>query len=312
MDKVCSMKEAISRYVHDGNLIYIGGWQGSVPYAAAHEIIRQEKKNMKLIAGASCEVGDHLVAAGCINEVYISWIGNDATKGSHAIRRAWQEGIPQKLTIHDFNNMGIVGMLLGGYYNLPFVPLMGMVGSDMIEHNSIIRFTYDPFSPDENIEVPVVPSIQPDVAILHVQRADGNGNSHRWGALSLDQLAGMAAKKVIITCEELVTSDLIRNDPNRTMIPGMKVAAVVHEPWGAHPSHMPGFYEADWDYRLNVSGEASKKFDSHEAFLTEWVYELEDRKAYLEHYVKLFGYERLEKLRLKEPILSASVNYGWR
>ncbi|GAB7389348.1 CoA transferase subunit A [Bacillaceae bacterium] len=309
MCKVQSMKEAITQYVQDGDLIYLGGWQGNVPYAAAHEIIRQNKKNLKLIAGASCEVGDHLIAAGCVNEVYISWIGNDATKGSHAIRRAWQQGIPHRLTIHDFNNMGIIAMLLAGYYNLPFVPVKGMVGTDLIKYNSIIRYTRDPFS---NEDLPVVPAMRPDVAILHVQRADENGNCHRWGALSLDQLAGMAAKKVIITCEELVTSDLIRHDPNRTMIPGIKVSAVVHEPWGAHPSHMPGFYEADWEFRINVSGKASREVETHEAYLREWVYGVEDRKAYLEHYVQRFGYEKLEKLRLKEPLLSGSVNYGWR
>jgi len=312
MSKIYSMEDAIKKYVNDGDMIYLGGWQGSVPYAAAHEIIRQNKRNLKLIAGASCEVGDHLVAAGCVNEAYISWIGNDATKGSHAIRRAWQEGIPQKLEIYDFNNMAIISMLLGGYYNLPFVPLKGMVGSDMIENNSIVRFTTDPFSTEDNKQIPVVPGIQPDVAILHVQRSDLHGNSHRWGVLSFDHLAGMAAKKVIITCEELVSSDLIRSDPNRTMIPGIKVAAVVHEPWGAHPAHMPGYYEADWDYRLNISGEASRKLETHESYLEEWVYGVKDRKEYLEHYVDRFGYSQLEKLRLKDPILSPSVNYGWR
>ncbi|MED2973223.1 CoA-transferase [Fictibacillus sp. B-59209] len=312
MNKVNSMEEAIRKYINDGDLVYFSGWQGSVPYAAAHEIIRQNKRNLRLIAGASCEVGDHLIAAGCVNEAYVSWIGNDVTKGSHAIRRAWQEGVPQKLVIHDFNNMGIVALLLGGCYNLPFIPIKGMTGSDLAENNSIIRYTKDPFSADGNSEVPIVPGLQPDVAILHVQRSDAKGNSHRWGALSLDQLAGMAAKKVIITCEELVSTDLIQHDPNRTLLPNVKVAAVIHEPWGAHPSHVPGYYEADWNYRKNVSGKACRTLETHETYLNEWVYEVGNRKEYLEHYVNQYGYSQLENLRLKDPILSQSVNYGWR
>lgn len=307
MSKITTVKEAIEQNVQDGDLVYIGGWQGNIPYSAAHELIRQQKK-FKLIDGASCEVGDHLIAAGCVDEVFVSWIGNDATKGSHAIRRALKDG---KLTIHDFNNMGIVAMLLGGYYNLPFVPVKGMTGSDLMKHNAIVRHTNNPFADEEEV-TPVVPGMQPDVAILHVQRADEKGNVHRWGVQSLDNLAGMAAKRVIITCEEIVSGDLIRNDPNRTMIPGIKVAAVAHEPWGAHPTHMPGFYETDWDYRMNVSGKASRTQESHEAFLQEWVYNIEDRKAYLEHYVKTFGYDSLGKLRLQEPILSSSVNNAWR
>ncbi|MFB4166242.1 CoA transferase subunit A [Alteribacillus sp. JSM 102045] len=309
MSKVTSLRDAVSRNIYDGDLVYTSGWQGNVPYSASHEIIRQNKL-IKLISGASCEIGDHLIAAGCVDEVYLSWIGNDATKGSHAIRRALK-GIPRKLKIHDFNNMTIVSMLLGGYYGFPFVPVKGMVGSDLIEYNEIIRYTDNPFS-EKDEETPVVPGIQPDVAILHVQRADEFGNVHRWGALSLDEIAGMAAKRVILTCEELVSAEIIRNDPNRTMLPGLKITSVVHEPWGAHPSHMPGFYQSDWDYRINVSGAASRQQESHEAFLKEWVYNIEDRNDYIEYYVKKFGYSKIEDLRLKEPILSSSINYGWR
>jgi glutaconate CoA-transferase, subunit A len=309
MSKVTNLKEAVKQNINDGDLVYTSGWQGSIPYSASHEIIRQQKK-IRLIDGASCEVGDHLIAAGCVDEVFVSWIGNDATKGSHAIRRALK-GTPRQLKIHDFNNMGIVAMLLGGYYDFPFVPVKGMVGSDLIKYNEVIRYTENPFS-EQKEKTPVVPGLQPDVAILHVQRADENGNVHRWGALSLDEIAGMAAKRVIVTCEELVSSDIIRKDPNRTMIPGIKVCAVVCEPWGSHPAHMPGFYQSDWDYRMNVSGAASRKQDSHEEFLQEWVYNIEDRADYIEHYVSKYGYGKLEKLRLKDPVLSTSVNYGWR
>ncbi|HRN69338.1 MAG TPA: CoA-transferase [Promineifilum sp.] len=299
--KVISMREAVAGYVADGCTIAIEGFTAFICFAAAHEIIRQHKRDLVLCRMTPDLIYDQMIAAGVASKLVFSYLGNPGVGSLHCIRRAIEQAIPRPLAIEEYSHFGMVGRYIAGASNLPFFPLRSYLGSDMPAANDRIRFVDSPYGDGP---IAVVPPLKPDVSFVHAQRADIHGNTHLWGLLGMQKEVAFASEKVIVVVEEIVDEDVIRRDPNRTLIPGLIVDAVVHEPYGAHPSYVQGYYDRDNDFYLKWD-ESSRKQDTTEAWLQEWVYGLPDRAAYLEK----LGHEILERLDPGE-FMADPVNYG--
>ncbi len=299
--KVMSMKEAVSKFVRDGDTAYLAGFTHLIPFAAGHEIIRQRKKDLTLCRATPDIIYDQMIAVGCAKKIVFSYAGNPGVGSLRCFRRATEKGVPKALEIEEYTHFGLSGRLFAGATNMPFLPLRTNLGSDLPAQNPNIRSVADPYTGDE---VSVVPPLKPDVAVVHVQRCDASGNAHIWGIVGEQKDAAFAAKKVILTAEEIVSEDVIRSDPNRTLIPDFIVHAVVHEPWAAHPSYTQGYYDRDNEFYVQWD-EITKEHGTTLKYLDEWVYDVEDRAAY----VKKLGPEKLAKLKPK-PLMSVPVNYG--
>ena len=299
--KLTTMREAIATYVHDGDTVAIEGFTACISFAAGHEIIRQGRRDLVLCRMTPDLLYDQMVAAGCARKLVFSYLGNPGVGSLHAIRRAVEKGIPAPLELEEYSHFGMVGRYLAGAWGLPFFPLRSYVGSDLPRVNPRIRFIKSPYGEEE---IATVPPLRPDVAILHAQRADVHGNTQLWGLLGVQKEAAFAARHVIVVVEEIVDEEVIRADPNRTLIPGLIVDAVVCEPYGAHPSYVQGYYDRDNAFYLRWD-EVSRDEAGTRAWLEEWVYGLPDRKAYVEK----MGAEVWERLKPGEA-WSGAVNYG--
>ncbi len=294
------MHDAIRALVHDGDTVAIEGFTQLICFAAAHEIMRQRKQDLTLCRLTPDMVYDQMIAAGVCKKLVFSYAGNPGVGSLQAFRRAIEKNEPRPLELEEYSHFGMVGRYIAGAARLPFYPVNSYVGSDLPKANPRIRQIQSPYG-DEKIYV--VPPLNPDVAILHAQRADKNGNTQIWGLTGVQKEAAFASQRVIIVVEELVDESVIRADPNRTLIPGLIVDAVVVEPFGAHPSYAQGYYDRDngfyveWD---TIAREAS----SLNAWLDEWVYGVENRAAY----VNKWG-ERLNALKPGDAF-AAPINYG--
>jgi glutaconate CoA-transferase subunit A len=301
IDKRLSLKEAIAEYVQDDLSVAIEGFTAFICFAAGHEIIRQHRRNLTLIRMTPDVIYDQMVAAGVARKLVFSYLGNPGVGPLHCLRRAIEKGIPAPLEIEEYSHYGMVGRYLAGASHLPFFPLRSYLGSDMPRVNERIKMVDNPYGDGV---VAVVPPLHPDVAIIHAQRADRQGNTHLWGLLGVQKEVAFAAHKVIVVVEEIVDESVIRADPNRTLIPGLIVDAVVHVPYGAHPSYVQGYYDRDNEFYL-LWDEISRDPERVAAWLEEWVYGLSDHKEY----VRKLGSETLERIK-PGVALSASVDYG--
>lgn len=299
--KLTTMHDAIATYVHDGDTVAIEGFTACIGFAAAHEIIRQGRRDLVLCRMTPDLIYDQMVAAGCARKLVFSYLGNPGVGPLHAIRRAVEKGIPAPLELEEYSHFGMVARYIAGAYRLPFFPLRSYVGSDLPKVNPRIRFVESPYGDGP---IAVVPPLNPDVAIIHAQRADVNGNTQLWGLLGAQKEAAFAARHVIVVVEEIVDEEVIRSDPNRTLIPGLIVDAVVHEPYGAHPSYVQGYYDRDNDFYLRWD-EISRDEAATRAWLEEWVYGVRDRAEYVEK----MGRETWERLKPAQA-WARPVNYG--
>ena len=299
--KLVTMREAVASYVEDGCTIAIEGFTAFICFAAAHEIIRQRKRDLVLCRMTPDLIYDQMIAAGVASKLVFSYLGNPGVGSLHCIRRAVEQSIPRPLAIEEYSHFGMVGRYIAGASDLPFFPLRSFLGSDMPAANDQIRFVDSPYGDGL---IAVVPPLKPDVTFVHAQRADIHGNTHLWGLLGMQKEVAFASKKVVVVVEEIVDEEVIRRDPNRTLIPGLIVDAVVHEPYGAHPSYVQGYYDRDNEFYLKWD-ESSRDQATTEAWLDEWVYGIPDRAAYLEK----LGRETLERLDPGE-LIAAPVNYG--
>jgi glutaconate CoA-transferase subunit A len=300
-DKLMSMREAVASYVRDDCSVAIEGFTGSISFAAGHEIIRQKRRDLTLIRMTPDLIYDQMIAAGTARKLTCSYIGNPGVGSLYCIRRAVEKNTPCPLELDEYSHYGLVGRYAAGASRMPFFPLRSYVGSDMLEANPLIKLIDDPYGTGK---VATVPPLNPDVAILHAQRADRSGNTQLWGLLGMQKEVAFAAANVIVVVEEIVDEAVIRSDPNRTLIPGLIVGAVVHEPYGAHPSYVQGYYDRDTEFYLAWD----KLSQDHEAvmgWLDEWVYGLENHAAY----VRKLGKEHFDRLK-PEPLLAPSVDYG--
>lgn len=300
-DKLCSMDEAVGRYVADGRTVAVEGFTAFICFSAAHEIIRQGKRDLTLCRLTPDLIYDQMVAAGVARKLVFSYMGNPGVGSLHCIRRAVEKEIPGPLEIEEYSHFGMVGRYLAGASNLPFYPIRSYLGSDIPKVNEGIKFVDSPYGNDR---VAVVPPLNPDIAIVHAQRADTKGNTQLWGLIGVQKEAAFAARNVVVVVEEIVDESLIRRDPNRTLIPGLIVDAVVHEPYGAHPSYVQGYYDRDNKFYLDWD-RVSRDRERTEQWLKEWVYEIPDRSAYLEK----LGSERLDNLK-PGRMMADPVDYG--
>ena len=299
--KLMTMKEAVSKFVSDDSTVYLAGFTHMIPFAAGHEIIRQRRKDLTLCRATPDIIYDQMIAAGCAKKLVFSYAGNPGVGSLRCFRRALEKGQPKPLEIDEYSHFGLSGRLFAGATNMPFLPMRTNLGSDLPPQNPNMRTVKDPYTGDE---ISVVPPLRPDVAVVHVQRADVNGNAHIWGIVGEQKDAAFASKKVILTCEEIVDEAVIRSDPNRTLIPDFVVHAVVHEPWCAHPSYTQGYYDRDNEFYMQWD-EITKEHDTTMKYLEEWVFGVENRAQY----IKQMPAEKIHQL-LPKAAYSTPVNYG--
>jgi glutaconate CoA-transferase subunit A len=301
------MRDAIAELVRDGDTVAIEGFTHLIDFAAGHEIIRQGRRDLTLARLTPDLVYDQMVAAGVARKLIFSWLGNPGVGGLHAIRRRIEArpeadgGAEPRLELEEYSHFGMVARYTAGAANLPFFPLRSYFETDMPAANPSIRQVASPYG-DEVVYA--VPPLRPDVAVVHAQRASAAGDAQAWGLLGCQKEAAFAAERVIVVVEELVDESVIRADPNRTLIPGLIVDAVVVEPWGAHPSYVQGYYDRDNAFYREWDA-ISRDRDRLNAWLREWVHGVEGRAEYLDK----LGVERVAGLR-PGSAPSGSVDYG--
>jgi glutaconate CoA-transferase subunit A len=304
--KVASMRDAVADLVRDGDTVAIEGFTHLISFAAGHEIIRQRKRDLTLARMTPDLIYDQMVAAGVARKLIFSWLGNPGVGGLNAIRRRVEaaavaaSGQPP-LELEEYSHFGMVARYTAGAANLPFFPLRSYFETDLPKANPLIRPIESPYGDGL---VYAVPPLKPDVTIVHAQRADAAGNTQVWGLLGCQKEAAFAADRVIVVVEELVDEAVVRADPNRTIIPGLIVDAVVLEPFGAHPSYVQGAYDRDNRFYLDWDP-ISRDEDATQAWLRDWVFGLDGRAAYVER----LGRDRVASLR-PGPAISGAVDYG--
>jgi glutaconate CoA-transferase subunit A len=311
--KVASMRDAVAELVRDGDTVAIEGFTHLIGFAAGHEIIRQRKRDLTLARLTPDLIYDQMIAAGVARKLIFSWLGNPGVGGLGAIRRrteaatstptgeAATAGRLPRLELEEYSHFGMVGRYTAGAANLPFYPLRSYFETDLPKANPLIREIESPYGDGV---VYAVPPLKPDVTIVHAQRADAAGNTQVWGLLGCQKEAAFAADRVIVVVEEVVDEAVVRADPNRTIIPGLIVDAVVVEPFGAHPSYVQGAY--DRDNRFYIEWDAITKDEAAlQAWLREWVFDLDGRAAYREK----LGPERVAALA-PGSAPSGTVDYG--
>jgi glutaconate CoA-transferase subunit A len=304
MSKLTSMTDAIARYVPDGSSVAIGlALEPFIPFAASHEIIRQQRRNLTLIGPISDILFDQLIGAGCVDKIKAAWVGNVSEGLAHCYRRAIEQSIPHSIVTEEHSNFTIGLALLAGSLGVPYIPTRSLLGSDLPRQNPTF---FQQQSPLDASPLLLVPAIQPDVTIIHVQRSDIDGNAHFWGSLGVCEEAMLAARNVILVAEEIVSREVILSDPNRVVGPSFKVRAVVQEPWGAHPSAVSGYYNRDHQY-YHEYHTRTRTTEGFQQWLDEWVLHMPNRNAY----VMKLGEERLHNLGVKEHRYAAPVDYGY-
>lgn len=296
------MRDAIAELVPDGSSVALGlQLEQMIPFSAGQEMIRQGKRDLRLIGPISDCLFDQLIGAGCVKDIVAAWVGNVMMGQAYNFRRAAEAG---EIRVFNMTNFTIALGLQAGALGVPFLPTRTAMGSDVPKGNHFFYQIISPFEPKEALLA--VRAIVPDVSIVNVQRADAEGNAHCWGNFGVMLEAVRAARKVIVVAEEIVEPQVIASDPNRTVIPGFLVSAVVHEPFGAHPSPVQGCYSRDNEFFRAYHAETKTPRD-FESWRSKWVDGVRDRGEYL----RLLGSERVEELRVKKHAYSAPADYGY-
>jgi len=302
MTKLRSMNDAIAEFVPDGASVALGlQLEQMIPFAAGHEIIRQKKRGLTLIGPISDILFDQLIGASCVEKVIAAWVGNVMMGSAYNFRRAVEQ---DGMKVFNMTNFALALALQGGAMGAPFIPTRTALGTDTAKGNHFFYQIFSPFEPKESLWA--VRALNPDVTIVHVQRADAEGNAHTWGNFGVMIEGVRAAKRVILVAEEIVKPEVIASDPNRTMIPGFLVNAVVECSYGAHPSPVQGYYSRDNDFFREYHEQTKTKADS-DAWLDSWVYGVADREQFL----KKLGLDRVEALGVKRHAYAAPADFGY-
>lgn len=301
MTKVMTMREAISRHVKSGDLVFVGGMQHGEPFAAVQEILRQRIDHLKT-AGCLFTSLSLLIGEGRVDKVFTGYYGQETSRFYWLVRAISTGKYP---VFEEYSHYGMAAALMAGQMGIPYMPVRSQVGSDMLRYNPNIQVIDDPFNPGAKLGA--VRAIVPDVGILHVQRCDAEGNAQRWGTLGVDSEGINASRTVIITTEKIVDSEYIRRDPQRTIIPGYRVSAVVEQPWGAHPLHLAGCYSGDWPGLLAELGSE----DGYDNYMNTCVYGVKDFNEHMEVRKAMKGEKYFDRLRV-EAISSEPVYSGYK
>ena len=297
------MQEAVERFVPDGASVCMGtALEALIPFAAGHELIRQRRRDLTLIGPISDILFDQMIGAGCVRRIVAAWVGNVSAGLGYNYRRAVEHGIPHPIAVEDHSNLSMAVGLQAAAMGAPYIPTRSLLGTGLLDSNPTFRQASDPFSGDA---VVLIPALRPDVAIVHVQRADAEGHAHCWGTLGVTRQAALAAARIIIVAEEIWPRERILSDPGLVLAPTLKVAAVVHEPWGAYPSPVQGCYGRGHDFYHRYH-EDTRTVDGTRAWLDRWVYGVPDWKGFL----AALGAAALDAVRVKTPRLSESLDYG--
>jgi glutaconate CoA-transferase subunit A len=303
-DKRTDLPAAVDRYVDDGDTVFIQ-WQPFAPMAAIHEVIRQGIDGLEITCASMTHGGDLMVGSGVADKVKTGYFGLELLGLSQCFRRAVEDDVPHEIEIEEYANFNIQMMSLAGALGFPFVPTKNLLGTDYLEKGGDTREFEVMESPFDGDRVALLPAYQPDVGLIHAQRADKQGNVQTWGAGV--EFGLHACDTVVATVEEVVDSDIITRDPDRTVIPNHRVEAIVEEPWGAHPENVYGYYDIDWTFKQGIA-DAFQSPEGVQQYLDEWVHGVADRTEYLEQYVDRFGFTELRQL---VPDTSRSApNYG--
>jgi len=299
VSKVMSAREAVERFIPDGCSLSIANFLHSTPYALIYEIIRQRKKDLVIWSQSGLIELDLLIAGGCVRKIITAYnyrVGGEWA--STEFERALKEG---RIEVEDLSNFTVLAMLWAGALGYSFIPVLsGIKETDIFKIRTILgedkfKIIKCPFTGKDTV---VVAGVNPDVAIFHCQRADEYGNAQYWGSIGNSKWATLACKRIIVSCEEIVDHDVIKYSPHHTLIPGFRVDAVVEEPWGAHPSDLLGYYNADVPF-LGQFFFQNNTAEGIQQFLKEWIYDLADRKEYIEHYIERFGADQLFRLKAR-------------
>jgi glutaconate CoA-transferase subunit A len=316
------MREAIAEFVPDGSSVALGlQMEQMIPFAAGHEIVRQKKRGLTLIGPISDILFDQMIAAGCVDRVIAAWVGNVMMGSAYNFRSAVEQG---RVKVVNITNFTVALALQAAAMGVPFLPTWSALGSDVARENEFFAEIESPFVQSAGGEsstradspgrlsqrgsgkLHAVRALSPDVAIVHLQRADRNGNAHGWGNFGVMIEAVRAARRVIVVAEEIVESDVIASDPNRTVIPGFLVDAVVECRYGAHPSPVQGYYKRDDAFFRQYHEQTKQKLDS-DTWLQRWIYEVSDRRAYMNQ----LGACRVEELGVKRHAYAAQADFGY-
>ena len=302
MSKLRSMRDAIVDFVPDGSSVAMGlQMEQMIPFAAGHEMIRQKKHGLTLIGPISDILFDQLIGAGCVEQIIAAWVGNVMMGSAYNFRRAVEH---DGMKVFNLSNFAVALALQAGAMGVPFLPTKTALGTDTAKGNHFFYQIFSPFAPKESLWA--VRALNPDVSIVHVQRADAEGNAHCWGNFGVMLEGVRAAKRVIVVAEEIVAPEVIASDPNRTVIPGFLVNAVVECPHGAHPSPVQGYYNRDNDFFREYHKQTKTKGET-DGWLDQWVYRTPDRQAYLDQ----LGDDRVEALGVRDHAYAAQADFGY-
>ena len=261
MSKFTSIAEAINEHVHNGDTVAMEGFTHLIPFAAAHEIIRQGLRNLTLVRMTPDLIYDRLIGAGCASKLIFSWGGNPGVGSLNRFRDAVQNGWPNTLEIEEHTHAGLANRYLAGASGVPFAVMRGYQGTDLLAHTSNVAPIICPFTGEQ---ITAVAALNPDVTIIHAQQADRKGNICLWGISGVQKEAALAADRVIVTVEEIV--DTFDSRSNSIVIPAFIVSAIVHLPNGAAPSYALDYYPRDNDAYLAWNF-ISKERESFQAWL---------------------------------------------
>jgi glutaconate CoA-transferase subunit A len=241
--KQTTLKEAIGTFVHDGDSVVLEGFSHLVPFAAGHEIIRQQRRDLTLIRLSSDIIFDQMIGMGCARTLVFSWAGNPGLGLLHRFRDAVENAWPQPLAIEEYDHAMLATAFTAGAARLPFGMLRSTQDNELLKHTSALSSVRCPFTGEE---ITAVRAMNPDVAIIHAQRADVEGNVQLWGIIGIQKEAVLAARTVIVTVEEIC--ERLQPVPNGIVIPSWIVSSIVVAPGGARPSYAHGYYERDNEF----------------------------------------------------------------
>ncbi len=311
--KLMSLEEAVARFVDDGDTVYAGYL--CVPFALTHEIVRQGKKDLEVVGASVVWPGTELVMAGACRRIRSGYMSGALRPGDFTSLMDSGE-----LQYEDYSNQAIALMLMGGALGVPFIPTRTFLGTDYLspaldDHPGSIpgyKRLEVMESPFDGQKVVLLPSIRPDVVIMHAQRADADGNIQMWGHMGDARWGLWAGRKVIVTAEEIVGREVVRSDPGRTVLPGFKVSAVVHWPYGAHPGGLAGYYDFDYAFIGRALAAGLNSFEGFAKFREEWIDGTRDSATYIAKVRELIGDEAFDAIAVQEHIIpKVPVDYGY-